>query len=936
VLTNSEPIYLMQGTAREVALQGQDLDAAQSLMITDPRGLSATLVPGNKRVKLQAAPDAAFGDRQVRVVTPMGISAPLKVTLGQFPLIEETSSNNSIEAAQAVELPAEIVGHISIPGRGVFFQFVAKRGEHLIFDVHAARSGSPLEAVLNIQTLSGHELPRKTEYHDGDPMLVFDVPVDGSYILQIRDLQYRGAANFFYRIEGGAIPYIESLLPTSGQPGQRLEVRAMGHNLKGAERIQLDLTGAAIGMRTVQARTSAGWSNEVPFLVTGDLPAQVRRSTGPATQPMAVAVPSDVSGLLGKPGQEDAYTFHLATREQVTLAVTAKAMGSLLDSLLTLKGASGTVIEQVNPPEGSDAKISKSLEAGDYTVTLRDLTYAGGESYSYRLSFSKGGLKPDFSVRVSPDAVRVARGGHAKLWGDVTRLNGLGGPVTLGIDGLPPGVSAGSVALEDSTSGVFTVSAAPDAPLGTYPLQIKAMSANGIVRNTAPLFLTVLPAAPLSIESVASFTLDQRAGIDERISALSAKVKAPNPKADADQAVWEKQIDKANPIVWAPLDIQSVKSANGATLTKQSDGSILSSGSAPDKDTYSIAATTELKGITAIRLEALSDPSFPGNGPGRARDGNLVLSRLAVTAGDISDPKTAKPIAFKSAVATFSQANFPVGSAVGLGAGGGWALHPQLGKNQTATFVLPAPIDFGGGAALTFSMEQNYGAQLLFGKFRFTVTTDARASAMTENAPTIPAAILALVRTPSDKRTAEQKATLAAYYRQTAPEFAPDYAKLDSLRGGLGVYAEIAQLTETLDASTPPANTPSLDAARKRLAELKARAAPLPLTVARNKDLSLPVPISREAGFTAPAQVSLEGFSSGRDPATGMEAPIAPNLVVSPLTLGGVDCFGTLSIRPTATCELGTRMVVLRAETKVGPDTYVVYSQAFPLTVTEK
>ena len=34
--------------------------------------------------------------------------------------------------------------------------------------------------------------------------------------------------------------------------------------------------------------------------------------------------------------------------------------------------------------------------------------------------------------------------------------------------------------------------------------------------------------------------------------------------------------------------------------------------------------------------------------------------------------------------------------------------------------------------------------------------------------------------------------------------------------------------------------------------------------------------------------------------------------------------------------EVGTRMVVIKAETKVGNDTYVEYSPAFPLTVTEK
>jgi hypothetical protein len=82
--------------------------------------------------------------------------------------------------------------------------------------------------------------------------------------------------------------------------------------------------------------------------------------------------------------------------------------------------------------------------------------------------------------------------------------------------------------------------------------------------------------------------------------------------------------------------------------------------------------------------------------------------------------------------------------------------------------------------------------------------------------------------------------------------------------------------------------------------------------------------------------VFLEGFSSGRDPVTRLPTAVAPNLVVTPLILKGADCFGNLAVRPSAGCELGTRMVVLRTETKVGPDTYEAYSVAFPLTVTEK
>ena len=67
-----------------------------------------------------------------------------------------------------------------------------------------------------------------------------------------------------------------------------------------------------------------------------------------------------------------------------------------------------------------------------------------------------------------------------------------------------------------------------------------------------------------------------------------------------------------------------------------------------------------------------------------------------------------------------------------------------------------------------------------------------------------------------------------------------------------------------------------------------------------------------------------------------MPAPIAKNLLVTPLTVKSDEAFGRLDFRVNPNSELGTRMVVLRAETKVGNDTYVEYSPAFPLTVTEK
>lgn len=108
---------------------------------------------------------------------------------------------------------------------------------------------------------------------------------------------------------------------------------------------------------------------------------------------------------------------------------------------------------------------------------------------------------------------------------------------------------------------------------------------------------------------------------------------------------------------WTVLNVVSLSSLNGTTLTKQGDGSILASGTLPGTDTYSVKTSTSLVGITGFRLEVLSDPSLPTDGPGRQPDnGNFVLSEFSVGLTAVPEPRDSALFA-------------------GLLAIGGWVLH---------------------------------------------------------------------------------------------------------------------------------------------------------------------------------------------------------------------------------------------------------------------
>jgi len=216
-------------------------------------------------------------------------------------------------------------------------------------------------------------------------------------------------------------------------------------------------------------------------------------------------------------------------------------------------------------------------------------------------------------------------------------------------------------------------------------------------------------------------SLDRRlrdAAIPERFveasRAIDLSARDPRPKPDPE---WEG--------LWTVLAPIEARSSTGATLTKQPDASILASGENPPSDTYTIAAETDLRGITAIRLEALPDPSLPSGGPGRVFNGNFALLDFRVTAAPRANPAAASPVAIRSAVADFSQEShggWPVAAAIDDDPKSGWSVDPQEGLRHVAVFELASPIDIAGGVRLVFRLDQG-GRQHTIGRFRLSATT---------------------------------------------------------------------------------------------------------------------------------------------------------------------------------------------------------------------
>lgn len=269
--------------------------------------------------------------------------------------------------------------------------------------------------------------------------------------------------------------------------------------------------------------------------------------------------------------------------------------------------------------------------------------------------------------------------------------------------------------------------------------------------------------------------------LKNQMAAAQLTLDTSTPQLEAEQAKWEQEL-AARPSPWTVLRPLVVSSQHGAEMTVEADNSVRVSGLRPETDRYVVSAHSDLVGITAVRLEVLPDERLPAGGPGRADNGNLVLSDFRVTAAAIGSPGEAWRVDLQNATADFSQEGFPVANAIDdkAGADSGWAILPHNGKAHQAVFETKADLGTAGGTLLAFVLEQPYAGGHSIGRFRLSVTTLPR-PVKADGIDGPPEDIREILAVKADQRSPEQRTRLAAYYRGIAPSLEPVRRHLASL-----------------------------------------------------------------------------------------------------------------------------------------------------------
>ncbi len=264
-------------------------------------------------------------------------------------------------------------------------------------------------------------------------------------------------------------------------------------------------------------------------------------------------------------------------------------------------------------------------------------------------------------------------------------------------------------------------------------------------------------------------TEDQRRELTDlraQESRLDELLKGRLPLVDAAQAKWEaEQASRRAGNAWTVLDPARAESRGKAILTKQSDLSLLASGPNPEKDVYEIEARTPARGLTAIRLEALTDASLAKKSTGRSENGNFVLTGVEVEATSANGAEPWRRVELARAEADFAQTDgpFAIENAIDNDPATGWAVDGHnRSESRVAMFVAKTPFGYDSGTKIRVRLkfESIYGRHAI-GRARLSFAT-AAAPSLKE---TLPPAVLAALQTEASKRTAAQVNVLRDYYR---------------------------------------------------------------------------------------------------------------------------------------------------------------------------
>ncbi len=286
----------------------------------------------------------------------------------------------------------------------------------------------------------------------------------------------------------------------------------------------------------------------------------------------------------------------------------------------------------------------------------------------------------------------------------------------------------------------------------------------------------------------------QRADIFRQVREIEDELRHKSADWKAKMLAWEDKVRGDQP-KWS-IHRPELDTSGGQKHYLLDDGSILAAGYAPTKMTEPFTAKTDLKTISAVRVEVLTDPTLPRGGPGRSVYGLFGLTEVKVEVGgkavkivsataDANPPEAPLDPMFDDK-SKKKRTTGPVEFAFDGKDETAWTTDVGPGRSNVprkAVFVFEKPADVPVGAKVTVKLTQNHGGWNSddnqtnnLGRFRISLT-DAPAA----KADPLPAKVRELLAKPREQRSEAEENAVFTAYRQSVPEWKEANAKIEEL-----------------------------------------------------------------------------------------------------------------------------------------------------------
>jgi hypothetical protein len=398
--------------------------------------------PREWKAHIEIAEDAAVGQRLWRVSSARGGSGGRPFLVGDLPECIEAESNSTPARAEPIELPVTLNGQIAGERDLDYFQFELEAGELLSIEMFAARLGSPIEPVIELQDETGRRLQAFETRLGSDPLLVARTPAKGIYRLLISNLGFQGGPQYVYRATVSTLPYVAFAFPSGGKAGDTATIELLSWQpdgrLRGWQQPVRFPEGPPASFRLTGARNAA---NYVTLDSLNEPPVLENEPNNAADRATAISLGATVYGRL-QGHDEDWFAFGAQKDDLMTIQCLPVPMAGGFMPVVRLFTAGGAPLAVVNSIELAPRACRtefRAPETGSYMACVRDAAGATVEA-CYRFEVARA--QPDFAVTAAADIINVVQAGRAELDLKVERKGGFAAPLELTVEGLPPEVKA--------------------------------------------------------------------------------------------------------------------------------------------------------------------------------------------------------------------------------------------------------------------------------------------------------------------------------------------------------------------------------------------------------------------------------------------------------------------------------------------------------------